>query len=63
MSLEERADFELREANSLPLDAQATASLPPADSGRAAWLFLLGSFLIETLLWGTFHIWTTRIFH
>ena len=27
-------------------------SLPPVDGGRAAWLFLAGSFVIETLLWG-----------
>jgi hypothetical protein len=49
---EERGDFELREANTRSSDVPATASLPPADGGRAAWFFLLGSFLIETLLWG-----------
>ncbi|KAG7006620.1 hypothetical protein G7Y79_00013g033920 [Physcia stellaris] len=27
-------------------------SLPPADHGRAAWLFLAGCFLIEGLIWG-----------
>jgi hypothetical protein len=30
----------------------AVSHLPPADSGRAAWLFLFGSFMIEMLLWG-----------
>ena len=30
----------------------AVPSLPPADGGRAAWLFLLGSFVTEMLLWG-----------
>jgi hypothetical protein len=29
-----------------------TASLPPVDNGRAAWLFLAGSFFVETLIWG-----------
>ncbi|KIM99724.1 hypothetical protein OIDMADRAFT_165885 [Oidiodendron maius Zn] len=28
------------------------SSLPPADRGSAAWLFLTGCFFIETLLWG-----------
>lgn len=27
-------------------------SLPPVDGGRAAWLFLLGCFVIELVLWG-----------
>ena len=27
-------------------------TLPPADGGWAAWLFLLGSFMIEMFLWG-----------
>lgn len=37
------------------LDAEpssAFSSLPPADGGKAAWLFLLGCFVIEMLLWG-----------
>ena len=29
----------------------ATAQLPPTDEGKAAYLFLAGSFMIETLLW------------
>ncbi len=32
--------------------ASAMPPLPPADGGRAAWLFLFGSFMIETLTWG-----------
>ena len=28
------------------------ASLPPADTGKAAWLFLAGSFILEALVWG-----------
>lgn len=28
-------------------------SLPRADGGKAAWLFLTGSFFIEALIWGT----------
>lgn len=27
-------------------------ALPPADKGAGAWLFLLGSFLIEAVIWG-----------
>jgi hypothetical protein len=30
----------------------AISRLPPADSGRAAWLFLFGSFMIEMFVWG-----------
>jgi len=44
--------FELREGDAEPGEAPTSASLPAADGGRAAWLFLLGSYLIETLLWG-----------
>lgn len=53
MSQDLTSEFELREAHTTPDDAPATSSLPPVDGGRAAWLFLLGSYLIETLLWGT----------
>ena len=28
------------------------SSLPPADVGRAAWLFLIGATAIEVLIWG-----------
>lgn len=31
---------------------QSTPSEPPADQGKAAWLFLFGSFWIEALVWG-----------
>jgi hypothetical protein len=31
-----------------------TLSLPPADGGWQAWLFLTGSFTIETLIWGKY---------
>ena len=30
------------------------SSIKPADSGKDAWLFLAGSFMLEALLWGTF---------
>ena len=30
-----------------------TCSIKPADSGKDAWLFLAGSFILEALLWGT----------
>lgn len=26
--------------------------IPPADGGRAAWLFLLGCFVLEGFVWG-----------
>ena len=32
--------------------AAAGSTLPPADGGKDAWLFLAGSFVIETLTWG-----------
>jgi hypothetical protein len=32
--------------------SSAAPSLPEVDGGYAAWLFLFGSFLIETFLWG-----------
>lgn len=45
------------------------ASLPPADRGAAAWMFLLGATLIETTIWGLLnavgvlqHYWTTEQF-
>ena len=52
MSQDISPGFELREGVAEPGEAPITASLPAADGGRAAWLFLLGSYLIETLLWG-----------
>ena len=32
--------------------SSALPLLPRVDGGHAAWLFLFGSFLIETFLWG-----------
>lgn len=29
-------------------------SLPPADGGKAAWLFLAAGFVVEALVWGEF---------
>lgn len=34
------------------INTHNTSSLPPADSGKAAWLFLAGAFMIEALTWG-----------
>lgn len=31
---------------------QEQATLPPVDGGRQAWLFLVGCFFIEALVWG-----------
>ncbi|KAI9711427.1 MAG: hypothetical protein M1812_007172 [Candelaria pacifica] len=33
-------------------NASAVDALPPADGGRRAWLFLLGGFIVEGLVWG-----------
>lgn len=57
MSLEERSsNHELQEyGNDGPPEidsASALTPLPQADGGKAAWLFLLGSFMIEMVLWG-----------
>ncbi|KAJ9616987.1 hypothetical protein H2200_000708 [Cladophialophora chaetospira] len=38
--------------DSANVESRETASLPPVDGGKEAWLFLAGSFCIETLLWG-----------
>lgn len=38
--------FEARQAE------DSTPALPETDRGTAVWLFLLGSFMIECLLWG-----------
>ena len=48
-------DHELREATLTDdgdLQPVQSQSLPPVDSGKAAWLFLLGCFVIELVLWG-----------
>lgn len=31
---------------------QREFSLPPADRGKDAWLFLAGCFMVEALIWG-----------
>lgn len=36
----------------IPDDEREVPSLPPADRGRDAWLFLLGATIIETTVWG-----------
>jgi len=56
MSLERPPSrIELREPGNessvVETDAHSV-SLAPADGGWEAWLFLLGSFLIEMLIWG-----------
>ena len=30
-------------------------SMPPADGGKDAWLFLLSCFMLEALIWGRFY--------
>lgn len=44
-SLEQRPD---------PTPPQQEFSLPPADGGKDAWLFLAASFVVEALVWGKF---------
>jgi hypothetical protein len=33
-------------------EGQQNISLPPADRGRDAWLFLVTAFFVEALIWG-----------
>ena len=35
-------------------------SLPPADGGKAAWLFLAAGFVVEALVWGQFIFFLIR---
>ena len=58
MSLEEQFSDHQLQVLGIDADSQdptlppSASSLPPTDGGRAAWLFLLGSFMIEMFLWG-----------
>ena len=47
-------DYELRTLNSTPRDntGPGLQSLPRADGGRQAWLFLTACFILEALVWG-----------
>jgi hypothetical protein len=47
-----REPFEIDDGHTNFNNTQVISSLPAADGGWAAWLFLTGSFMIETLLWG-----------
>lgn len=40
--------------------SQAAHSLPPCDSGKAAWTLLLAAFIFEALLWGQLNISSVR---
>jgi hypothetical protein len=37
-------------------EGQVIPGLPPTDTGPQAWKFLLGSFVIEAVLWGKFSV-------
>jgi hypothetical protein len=50
--LRSTADPALGENDNTIDDATVTQRLPPVDTGRAAWLFLTGCFMIEMVLWG-----------
>jgi hypothetical protein len=58
MSLAENVpDHQLEELGNAPDPPEdalhtVTSHLPPADGGRAAWVFLSGCFVIEMFLWG-----------
>lgn len=41
-------------------DIDDEAGLPPADHGKQAWLFLIGCFWLEGLLWGKFFLYLER---
>lgn len=46
---------ELRDAGDTQVDGpQREFSLPRADGGKDAWLFLAGCFFVEALVWGVF---------
>lgn len=55
-------------ANGHPIGTPGSAtpdedlSLPPADHGTAAWLFLAGCFWLEFLVWGTIVLFPGRHF-
>jgi hypothetical protein len=36
----------------IPIRDSQQFSLPPADTGIRAWMFLAGSFFVEALVWG-----------
>jgi hypothetical protein len=35
-----------------PIAERAIDALPPVDTGRDAWLFLVAAFIIDTMVWG-----------
>jgi hypothetical protein len=47
-----RERFEIEDEHANHHHGQESSSLPAVDGGWAAWLFLTGSFMIETLIWG-----------
>ena len=51
-NMEEHQLQERNHADDSDLQPIQSQSLPPVDGGRAAWLFLLGCFVIEMVLWG-----------
>lgn len=49
VELTQRGGEPIADVGPEPGDAQ---SLPRADGGKDAWLFLMGGFMIESLVWG-----------
>lgn len=49
------------------IDAESTGlaefSLPPADHGKDAWLFLAGCFIVEVLVWGKQNLTSHQIIY
>lgn len=48
----DRGDGNLRRRFRQPSVTQREFTLPPADKGKDAWLFLAGCFMVEALIWG-----------
>lgn len=48
----DRDDGKFRRRFRQPSVTQREFTLPPADQGKDAWLFLAGCFMVEALIWG-----------
>jgi hypothetical protein len=48
--------FEIEDDLTNHRNEQEIPNLPAVDGGWSAWLFLTGSFMIETLIWGIYRL-------
>jgi hypothetical protein len=46
------AEHQLNESDFGPTQAESASNIPPADRGKAAYLFLVACFMVEALVWG-----------